>query len=67
METHTVDVADLLQWKSEQKVLFASSTKENKQLFANLNGGFEVFVNGILVKECIQPYVALETYNLITE
>jgi len=65
MKTHTIDVKDLIDWKAEQRVLFASSTKEGKRLFANLNGGYEIEVKGVKVFECIQPYLAAEKYNSI--
>jgi hypothetical protein len=65
MKTHTIEVKDLTEWKAEQRILFASSTKEGKRLFANLNGGYEIEVKGVKVFECIQPFQAVEKYNSI--
>ena len=66
METHTIEVKDLAEWRNEQRVLFAFSSKEGKKLFANLNGGYEIDVKGVKVFECIQPFQAVEKYNSIT-
>lgn len=65
MKTHTVSVNDLTDWKKEHRALFASSTKERKRLFATLNGGYEIEVNGFIVLECIQANQAVEKYNSI--
>lgn len=65
MNKHIVKLEDLTAWKQDEKIIFASSTNGNKQLFATLTGGFEVWHNKKLVLETIQPYLAIEKYNSI--
>ena len=62
---HTVEVKQLQEWQSEKKVLFASSTKENKELYATLRGSYEVWSGGVKVWETMQPFTACEKYNSI--
>lgn len=65
MEKHTVDLNALISWQSEEKVLFASSTKENKKLYLTLRGSYEVWHKEERVLETMQPYRAVEKYNSI--
>jgi len=65
MATHTIELSELFEFQQEQKVTFASSSKENKQLYCTLRGSYEVWHKGVMVKETIQPFVAVETYNNI--
>lgn len=65
MERHTVDLNALISWQSEEKVLFASSTKENKQLYYNLRCSYEVWHKKERVLETMQPSKAVEKYNSI--
>lgn len=65
MKKHEVSVEALQAWKDETKVLFASSSRENKKLYATLDGGFEIHHNGEKVYGCIQPFAAVEAYNKI--
>ena len=63
---HEITVTELLEWKADKLVEYASSHgRVNKQLYATLNGGFEVHHNRVKVFECIQPYLAVEKYNSI--
>jgi hypothetical protein len=64
-ETHKVAVDELSKWQSEEKMMFASSSQEDKQLYATLRGSYEVWHKGRLVKETIQPFSAVESYNSI--
>ena len=65
MKKQELKVNDLLEWKEKEKVLYASSSKESKRLFANLNGGFEIEVKGEVIWQGIQAYSAVEKYNEI--
>jgi len=65
MKKHTVEVRALQQWQLEEKVIFASSTKEDKQLFATLRGSYEVWHNKEKVFETTQAFTAVEKYNSI--
>ncbi len=62
--THQIKIKDLQSWiKDEQLILFASSSKENKRLYATLRGSYEVHHKGKKVWEGIQPFDAVEKYN----
>lgn len=67
MKHHTIELQDLQEWKEGKEVLFVSSTREKKRLVATLNGGFKVIVDNVVIYECIQPYLAVDKYNSITE
>lgn len=63
-----ITVDDLIDWKEQKFVEFASSYgRVNKKLCATLSGGYKVFHNRICILECIQPYQAVELYNSINE
>ena len=63
---HEITVTELLEWKAEKLVEYASSYgRVDKQLYATLNGGFEVHHNRVKVFECTQANVAVEKYNSI--
>lgn len=64
---HTITVKELAEWQSNEKVLFASSSKENKQLYCTLRGSYEVWHKKEKVLETIQPYTAMSKYNGISE
>ena len=63
MKTHTVDLRELQDFQTKEKVLFASSSKEQKKLYCTLRGSYEVWQFGVLVLETMQPYSAIEKYN----
>lgn len=65
MKTHTIDQEELRLWQQEEKVLFASSTKDNKQLYCTLRGSYEVWHEKEKVLETMQPYNAVVKYNSI--
>jgi hypothetical protein len=65
MRKHTIDLEELREWQSESKILFANSTKENKQLYCTLRGSYEVWHNKEKVLETMQPFTAVEKYNSI--
>lgn len=44
---------------------YTSSAKDNKSLLCNLRGSYEVWHNGVLVLETMQPFTAVEKYNSI--
>jgi len=62
---HKIDLDGLLKFKAEEKILYASSSKENKKLYITLNGNYEVFVNKELVLETMHSNFAIEKYNTI--
>lgn len=63
MEPHTVEVKHLQEWVTEKKVLFASSTREPKELYSTLRGSFEVWHKNELVLETNQALEACKKYN----
>lgn len=65
MKTHTIDVKELLDFKNEAKILFASSTKGNKFLYCTALGGYEVWIGDNKVHEGVQAFSAVEKYNSI--
>mgnify|MGYP003408884806 CR=1 FL=1 len=65
MKTHTIDQEALREWQQEEKVIFASSTKEDKQLYCTLRGSYEVWHKKERVLETMQPFRAVEKYNSI--
>lgn len=65
MEKHTIELEGLIKWQSEKKVIFASSTKNNKQIYCTLRGSYEVWHKNELVLETMQPFNAVEKYNSI--
>lgn len=66
MKPHTITLDELFKFQQTEKIIYASSTKENKILYLTLRGSYEVWHNKKLIKETIQPYTAVETYNNIT-
>lgn len=63
--SHQVELEELMKFANEEKVMFASSSKENKKLFITLRGSYEVWHNGKRVWETMQPFIAVEKYNEI--
>lgn len=64
--SHQIELEDLQKWiEDDQLMLFASSTKDDKQLYATMCGSYEVHQNGEVVHVTIQPYSAVEYYNKI--
>ena len=62
---HQIDIDDLRKFMLEEKVLFASSSKEQKQLYINLRRSFEVWHNKKLVLETMEASDAVNKYNEI--
>ena len=60
---HQIDIEGLREWQQEQKVLFASSSKEQKRLYCTLRGSYEVYHKKEKVLETMQPFTAVEKYN----
>lgn len=57
-----LNAADLIDWVSKQKVLYAGRSGGNKpllQLYAHLYGGFSVEVNGETVWKGIGNYISV--------
>ena len=63
-----ITVDDVLNFKNAEKVLFASGVNNlnSKHLYLTLYGGYEVYKNKNLVKQCSQPFEAVECYNAIS-
>ena len=66
MKPHTITTKDLRDWQQSEKVIFASSTKEDKKLYCTLTGCFEVWHGKERVLETIQVFDAVMKYNSIT-
>ena len=63
--THQIELTDLMNFHSTNKIVYARSTKENKILYCTLRNSYEVWHLGKLVIETMQPFVAVEKYNSI--
>lgn len=61
--SHQINLDELIKWQLEEKALFASSSRENKRLYATLRGSYQVFSNNVLVLETMQPASAVDKYN----
>ena len=61
---HELELADLQKWLITAKMLYASDGN-GKKLYVNSMGGFDIEVNGEIVWQGIQPYLAIEKYNEI--
>lgn len=60
---HTVDLKALQEWQWEHKVVFATSTKDEKHLYCTLRGSYEVWHKGVRIYETMQAVNAVEIYN----
>lgn len=61
-----IELTEFQQWLGEnQKILYASSSKEKKGLFATTRGSYEVWKNNEMILETMQPFNAVEKYNSI--
>lgn len=59
-------ISDLQQFINDTKVIFAGcSWPVNKDLKINLRGGFEVYHDGELVWQGVQPARAIDKFNSI--
>lgn len=67
MKTHKIDLEGLIDWRTEEKVLFASSSRENKKLFCTLRGVYEVYHKKEKVLETFEAIKAVEMYNSINQ
>jgi hypothetical protein len=65
MITHTISLEELRLWQMEEKVIFANSTKEQKELYCTLRGSYEVWHKNERVLETMQANLAVEKYNSI--
>lgn len=63
----SVKVDDLLKFKEEQEVVYAShfGANINKKLVLTLSGGYKVYNNNEVVLETMTPAYAAKTYNTI--
>lgn len=67
VQPHTVDISELSKWRSEEWVVFASSSRERKRIECNLYGGMRVTVAGQVIFEHNQAFSIVEVYNSITD
>lgn len=65
MKSHKIKAYDLIDFKNEEKVLYASSItdKQVKRLYISLNGDYEVHNNGEIVTRTSQVFKAVKSYN----
>ena len=64
--SHQLNFKDLQEWlDSNQLIVFASSTTDDKKLYATLKGGFEVHKGKEVICRTMQPFSAIEAYNNI--
>lgn len=63
---HQIELSELQYWINSNPMReVASSTKDDKILYATFNGGFEVHKGKEIVHKTMQPYSAVEYYNSI--
>lgn len=65
MKKHTITQKELIEWQKNEKVIFALSSKEDKQLYCTLRGSYEVWHKKEIVLETMQSIIAVEKYNSI--
>lgn len=65
IEPHTIELKEFTDYLFTHSVMYAMSTKENKELRVYLNGAIKIFHEGVKVWEGVQPYKAVEVYNTI--
>ncbi len=65
MKPHEINLEELIDFQTNEKVLYASSSKENKQLYITLRGSYEVWHDKERILETMQPFVAVKKYNEI--
>ena len=63
IEAHKLDANNLIDWKSEQRILHASCIKSKKMLFCDLHGNYEVYKKGELTLITNQAHKAIKEYN----
>lgn len=68
-EPHTVDLDELLAWIADDDTfqLYASSSRERKQLLVRMRGGYIVTSNGKAVYDGTDGRSAVNAYNSLTE
>lgn len=64
VEDKSITVHDLLEFKEQQEIVYASQS-EKKKLVLTLSGGYKVYNNGEVVLETMTPVDAVKKYNLI--
>lgn len=65
MKKHIIYLDELREWRSEEKVIYASSFTPNKKLYVTFRGSYEVWHNGEKILETMHPFAAVEKYNSI--
>ena len=63
MTPHKLEFKDLIDWKNQQRILYASCSKSQKKLFCDLHGNYEVYKKGQLIIETSQAHQAIKEYN----
>lgn len=63
MTQNKLDANNLIDWKSQQRILYARCSKSKKALFCDLYGNYEVYKKGQLIIETNQAYKAVKEYN----
>lgn len=61
----SVNVDDLIEFKNTEYVLYAKCGVTKKELRLNCNGGIELWHNNTKLLETMQPYTAVEAFNII--
>ncbi len=66
MTKHQINIEDFQSWLGDNPlILYASSSKEQKRLYATTNGNYEVHCKGKVVWKGSQPFEATRQYNKI--
>lgn len=64
---HKIEVEGLVSWLNEAQIMYASSSRERKKLFADTKGNLIITIAGYHVWTGTSPEDAVEIYNAITE
>ena len=62
-----IELDALQRWLNDEEVTYAYSAREQKRLVSTLQGGLRVTVAGSIIYEGINPSVAVEQYNSVTD
>jgi hypothetical protein len=63
-KTQQLEISDFQEWLISNEALYAAEGTR-KKLTVTMNGGYNIYHNGEIVYQCMQPYSAIEKYNSI--
>lgn len=63
MKKHTVELIGLQKWLNGNYKTYAQATNPDKMLVCTLTGNLQVWLNGEVIWQGLQPSKAVEEYN----